>query len=174
MPKEKRSKRYANTAKGKTLVLGLGNPILGDDGVGWRITQVAEISCQEGAGDDSVVFELSSSGGLGLMELMVGYERVIIADAILTPDGEYGRIHCAPLDAIKATAHSNSSHDATLPAALETGRLMGLQLPATILVVGVEIEPTFEFSEALSPTVAAAVEPAAATLLEVLGEARSQ
>ncbi|MEX2160477.1 MAG: hydrogenase maturation protease [Anaerolineales bacterium] len=145
---------------GKTLVIGLGNPILGDDGVGWQIAKAAQESYQGDA-----TFELSSSGGLGLMELMVGYERVILADAIVTPDVHIGAVHSQPLDKINATAHSNSSHDASLQAALETGRRMGLQLPDEIWVVAVEIEPSYVFSETLSPAVAAAV-PVAADLVK--------
>ena len=98
------------------------------------------------------------------MELMVGYERVIIADAMVTKDGKTGAVHSEPFAALAPSAHANSSHDATLYAALETGRRMGWNLPTEVWVVGVEIEPSYTFSETLSPAVAAAV-PVAAKLI---------
>jgi len=147
----------------KTLVVGLGNPILGDDGAGWHIAKAAEAMCKDAECKDSVKFEQVATGGLSLMEQMVGYERVIIADSIISPEGKVGVIHSKPLSAIPnlRTAHSNSSHDASLQAALETGRKMRLELPEDVWVVAIEIEPTYTFSEKLSDPVAAAVHEAA-------------
>lgn len=101
------------------------------------------------------------------MELMVGYEKVIIADAIMRDGGKIGAVLSMPLAAL-TPAHPNSSHDATLYAALETGRKMGWPLPSEIWVVGVEIEPSYTFTEELSPSVAAAVPEAARLLLAKL------
>ncbi len=151
----------------KTLVIGLGNPILGDDGAGWHITKAAEALCQGGECKDAVKFEKAASGGLSLMEQMVGYEKVIIADSIITPEGQVGAIHSKPLSALPnlRTAHSNSSHDVSLQAALETGRKMRLELPEDVWVVAIEIEPSYTFSESLTPAVAAAI-PEAAQLVQ--------
>ena len=152
--------------KGAILVIGLGNPILGDDGVGWHIVRAAESVCLGKAQLASAAFELSSAGGLGLMEQMVGYRRAIIADSVVTPTGKVGTIHSKPFDDFKDTAHSNSSHDATLHAALEIGRKMGLVLPTVIWAVAVEIAPTYDFSEKLTPAVAEAV-PGAVALIRI-------
>lgn len=151
----------------KTLVIGLGNPILGDDGAGWHIAKAAESLCKSTECENAVKFENAASGGLALMEQMVGYEKVIIADSIITPEGQVGAIHSKPLSALPnlRTAHSNSSHDVSLQAALETGRKMKLELPEDVWVVAVEIQPTYTFSEKLSDPVAAAV-PEAAELIQ--------
>ncbi|MEX2143811.1 MAG: hydrogenase maturation protease [Anaerolineales bacterium] len=153
------------TAKrGKILVIGLGNPILGDDGVGWHIAMAAQTACEGCSQADSVNFELSSAGGLGLMEQMVGYQRAIIADSIVTSASEIGAIRSKPFSEYLATAHSSSSHDATLQAALEIGRRMGLLLPTELWAITIEIAPSYVFSETLSPAVASAV-PGAADLI---------
>ena len=152
--------------KGAILVIGLGNPILGDDGVGWHIVRAAESVCLGNAQLASAAFELSSAGGLGLMEQMVGYRRAIIADSVVTPAGKVGAIYAKPFDDFKSTAHSNSSHDATLHAALEIGRKMGLALPSEIWAVAIEIAPTYDFSEKLTPAVAEAV-PGAVDLIRI-------
>jgi len=100
------------------------------------------------------------------MELMVGYERVIIADAMVTKDGKTGAVHSEPFAALAPSAHANSSHDATLHAALEIGRKMGLALPSEIWAVAIEIAPTYDFSEKLTPAVAEAV-PGAVDLIRI-------
>lgn len=151
----------------RTLVIGLGNPILGDDGAGWHIAKAAEALCKNTECENAVKFEKAATGGLSLMEQMVGYERVIIADSIITSEGKVGAVHSTPLSALPnlRTAHSNSSHDVNLQAALETGRKMRLDLPEDVWVVAIEIEPTYTFSEKLTDPVAAAV-PEAADLIQ--------
>ena len=53
---------------GETLVVGLGNPILGDDGVGWRV--IDELDGMEHA---EASLQQACVGGVSLMEIMVGY-----------------------------------------------------------------------------------------------------
>lgn len=72
----------------KTLVLGLGNPILSDDGVGLRVAAGLEGRLGEGV----TVIE-ASLAGLDLLELLSGYDRAIIIDAIQTEGGQPGRIY---------------------------------------------------------------------------------
>jgi hydrogenase maturation protease len=148
------------------LVLGLGNPILGDDGVGWRIADEVE---RRLGGLTGVEVERSSSGGLSLMERMVGYRRVVIADAIRS-GGAAGDVLTFSLEdlADPGAGHTTSAHDATLQTALELGRAAGADLPRTIEVVAVEAPEAFTFSEALTPAVSAAVPRAADRVLEAL------
>ncbi len=67
------------TARPETIVIGLGNPILGDDGVGWQLTRQVEARLAEkGAASSRLVeFDYLSAGGLGLMERLVGYSRAL-------------------------------------------------------------------------------------------------
>ena len=69
----------------KTLVVGLGNPILTDDGVGVKVAYAVEHALQSGAQGEPAADEITVTeacvGGLRLMELMVGYGRAIIVDA---------------------------------------------------------------------------------------------
>lgn len=155
---------------GETLVVGLGNPILGDDGVGWRvIDELAELDSGEASLQQACV------GGVSLMELLVGYRRAVIVDAIIDPESEPGRVWCRPLAAVetRVASHLDSSHDAPLPAAIEAGRAMGADLPTVIDVVGIVIERGDVFGEELSDAVAAAVPVAAAEVVGVLQGARS-
>lgn len=148
----------------KILIIGLGNPILGDDGVGWRIAEEvrnrlhAELNNQK-----HIEVEFSSLGGLSLMELLIGYDRAIIVDAITTGQYPPGTVLRFPLSALpnQAYGHLSSTHDTNLQTALELGRSMGVKLPNEILVIAVEIKVEYNFSEELTPAVAKAVPKAA-------------
>jgi hydrogenase maturation protease len=107
------------------------------------------------------------------MELLVGYRRAIIVDAIIDPEDAPGRVWCKPLSAVetRVASHLDSTHDAPLPAAIEAGRAMGADLPSVIEVVGIVIERGDVFGEQLSDVIAAAVPVAVA---EVVGALRSQ
>jgi hydrogenase maturation protease len=151
-----------------TLVIGLGNPILSDDGVGVRIAE--EVSKQLSDDGDIEVTEVSV-GGLTLMESMIGYDRVILIDALQLKESQPGAIHRMSLDdlrAISATQHSASPHDTTLVTALEMGKKIGLKLPEEIIIYAIEVENILDFSEELTPSVAAAVPKAIQTILEEL------
>lgn len=144
----------------RTVVIGLGNPILGDDGVGWSIADAVERRL--GAiGDVSI--ERAALGGLALMERLIGFERAVILDAAHTGRTAIGTVSCQPLDSLDdpAAGYTASAHDTSLATALATGRALGAVLPDRIDVVTVEIPARLEFSESLSPAVAAAVATAA-------------
>lgn len=154
-----------------TLIIGLGNPILGDDGVGWRVAEtVASCLQADGAGRPPAEIDYLSLGGLSLMERLVGYRRAIIVDAIQTRGGTPGQVHAFPLQALPdpSAGHTTAAHDTSLQTALAVGRQMGAQLPQQIVIVAVETRPTFDFSQELSPAVEAAVPLAAQTVLDLL------
>lgn len=145
------------------IVIGLGNPILGDDGVGWRVTDAVERLLRRTPADTDV--DRVSVGGLGLMERLVGYDHAVIVDAVRTGRAPVGSVRRLPLSALAdpTAGHTASAHDVSLATALAAGRSLGAHLPKHITVVAVEIPEADEFSDQLSPDVAAAV-PFAATL----------
>jgi hydrogenase maturation protease len=154
----------------KTLVLGLGNPLVSDDSVGLRVA--AELKSRL-AGRPEIEIDEDCRGGLRLMERLVGYDRAVVIDAICTgaPPGTIHRL--APDDL--PTQRSASAHDVNLPTALALGRQAGLRLPEDrhIRLVGIEAEDILNFGEACTPAVAAAVPLAVAAVLQILGEAAS-
>jgi hydrogenase maturation protease len=163
----------------RTLIVGLGNPILGDDGVGWRIAESLERRLRDDAAVcralGPVEVDELAVGGLRLMERLVGYERVVLADAQL--DGNTpGTVSTRPMAEVdsRLAGHLDSAHDATLTAALAAGGRLGAPLPTDLTVVAVTIEPSIEFGERLSPRVAAAVEPAVDAIIEILRRPAAQ
>jgi hydrogenase maturation protease len=149
----------------KTLVLGLGNPLVSDDSVGLRV--VARLKPLLADRPDVTVDE-DHWGGLRLMERMVGYERAIVIDAICTgaPAGTIHRLETGDI----ATQRSASAHDMNLPTALAFGRQAGAQLPADdqILLVGVEAADILTFGDQLTPAVEQAIPQAIVLVLEFL------
>ncbi len=144
----------------KTLVIGLGNPILTDDGVGVKVAYEIEKELSDEIREYVDVTEVSA-GGLRLMEAMVGYDRVILIDAILHQNGNQpGKISRMTLDdlrKISPTQHSASAHDTTLVNALDAGRELGLSLPEDIMIYAIEVENVMDFSEETTPDVASAI-----------------
>ncbi len=149
----------------KTLVIGLGNPLVGDDGVGLRVAELLQPLL---AGRPGVEVAEDYWGGLRLMERMIGFDRAIVVDAIQTGSAP-GTIHLLTPDGI-ATQRSASAHDVNLATALEFGRRAGAHLPKNgdIRLVGIEAEDILNFSEQFTPAVRAAVPRAVEAVLDAL------
>jgi len=153
----------------KTLIIGLGNPILGDDGVGWRV--VEEIA-RKTANQPEVEVDCVSLGGLSLMERLTGYERVILVDSIFTgkkPLGTVSRFSLKDVPDLTA-GHSASAHDTSLRNALNVGRSMNISLPRDedVLIVAIETEIIYDFSETLSTSIEAALPQAVMAVLQLI------
>lgn len=157
----------------RVLVLGLGNPILGDDGVGWRI----EAEVQERLRDQPAAADVDSValGGLSLMERMLGYDRVILIDAMQTGMKPEGTVTVLTLSGLSdpGSGHTGSAHDTSLKTALQTAEFMGEAVPSRVEIVAIEAKRLLDFSEELSPAIAAAVPIATQKVLELLSEAAS-
>jgi hydrogenase maturation protease len=153
--------------KGKTLVLGIGNEIRGDDGVGIHVVRrLREALPPELAARVDV--EEACTGGFDLVDYLRGYERAVVVDAIKTEGGEPGTIYKFAAEALRPTAHLGHSHGVNLASALAVLRELKLGAPREVTVVAVEAEWLYEFKEGLSPPVAAAVAEAAAVVAEEL------
>jgi len=155
-----------------TLVVGLGNPILTDDGVGVKVAYKVAAALSLELSKSTTVTE-ASVGGLRLMEMMVGYQKVIIIDAYMPLKGQIspGTIHRMTLEdlvSLSPTQHSASAHDTTLVTALETGRELGLNLPDDIVIFAIEVENVMDFSEDSTEAVAEAIPEVTAAVIAEL------
>lgn len=159
----------------KTLIIGLGNPILGDDGVGWHVAEeVARLipSPLLPRGEGEIEIDCLSIGGLSLMERMLGYQRVILVDSMETGQAPEGSVKAFPLIALAnpMASHSASVHDTSLMTALQTAQAMDMDVPSVVDVVAIEARNVYDFSETLSPAVERAVPVAAQKVLNLLKE----
>ena len=151
-----------------TIVIGLGNPILGDDGVGWVVAE--EISKLKSCESTEVVVDCLSVGGLTLMEHLVGFDRAIVVDALQTTLHPVGTVIHLQLEDLpeQIAGHLASAHDVNLKTALQLGREMGAQLPEEIIIIGIEANYVNDFSKELSPQVRAAVPQAIQIIYNLL------
>jgi len=149
----------------KTLILGLGNPLLGDDGVGWRVADQMRLRV---VSPDTEV-DCLAGGGLSLMERLVGYDRAIIVDALTTQQAPVGTVTCFDLDQLPdpVAGHLSSAHETSLKTALRLGASLGMSLPDEIRIVAIEAQQVYDFSEELSRAVAAAVPEAVRQIVDL-------
>ncbi len=156
----------------KTLVIGLGNPLLGDDGVGWRVAEEVERRLPKSLqiSGFSIEVDYSAGGGLSLMERLVGYDEAILIDAIDIGRGPIGSVYCYALDELpnQIAGHTSSAHETNLQTALQMGRALGAALPDRVSVIAIESPHVYDFTEELSPPVAAALPPAIDMVLQQL------
>ena len=160
----------------RTLIVGLGNPILGDDGVGWHVAEHVKSQLHNELRIESIEVEVDclAVGGLSLMERLVGYDLAILIDAFNSGAYPEGAILCFALEELHSGAgmHLSSAHDTTLQTALKVGRSMGAALPERITVVAIEANSVYDFSEELTPPLAAAVPRAVQQVIQLLQPAR--
>jgi hydrogenase maturation protease len=142
----------------KTLILGIGNLLRSDDGVGLHVIEALR---KEETGDNIDLTEAVS--GLDILDAIKGYDRIILVDAIKT-GGEPGTIYKLSLEDIqdKHTNHSFSTHlNMDLQTMLELGdRLFPGKIPKDIRVIAVEAEDVTTISDRCTPEVERAISEA--------------
>ena len=137
----------------KTLILGLGNPILSDDGVGIKVAQ----QIREEIKDPQITVTESSEAGLNLLDLIIGYDQVIIIDAIQTRGGKAGQVYRLEPENFSFARHLSSSHQVNLISALELGKMLNLAMPQRTTIFAVEAKDVINFSEKCTPEVERAI-----------------
>jgi len=150
----------------KTLVLGMGNPILSDDGVGIKVAH--EVANQFNS--PQVTVAETSAAGLRLLDSIVGYDKVIIIDAIQTEKGRAGQIYRMGLQDFSSAKHFSSPHQINLVTALELGKMLDLAMPQEITIFAVEAKDITNFSEKCTPEVERAIPEVVKMVLEELSE----
>ena len=131
----------------RTLILGLGNNILTDDGIGSRlVSDLAQM-----IGDRGVEYNTACCGGLEIIEYIKGYEQVVFIDAIRTVEGTPGDVYYFIPSDFRETSHLSSLHDISFLTALKLGNTLKLGLPTDLHIIAVEIIEDMEFSEEFTP-----------------------
>jgi len=148
----------------KTLVLGLGNPILSDDGVGIKVAH--EVANQFNS--PQVTVAETSAAGLSLLDSIVGYDKVIIIDAIQTKKGQAGQIYRMKSEDFSFAKRFSSPHQINLVTALELGKMLHLAMPQKITIFAVEAKDIASFSEKCTPEVERAIPEAVKMVLQEL------
>lgn len=153
----------------RTLILGLGNPLQGDDGMGCRIAETLQ---RQTLPDDVEVID-GGTPGIGLLNLFEGRQCVIIVDAaeMGMNAGEYRRFE--PHEIVLTGSNQRFSlHRTGVIDALALARALNIALPK-IVFFGVQ-PARVEWRETLSPAVQAALlRVIEAVLREVIADRQS-
>jgi hydrogenase maturation protease len=132
----------------KTLVLGLGNELISDDGVGLLAARRLK---QEYKGQADVIE--TSLHGLALLDFFIGYDKAIIIDAIQTGTHNPGEIiELSPSDLDEVLAPS--PHYSGLPEMLVLAKEMDLEFPSEIAIFAIEIVDSSTLGGGLTQPVA--------------------
>ena len=127
--------------KMKTLILGLGNLILADDGVGIKIARKIKETKP-----DVEVLE-TCEAGITLLDHIVGYDRLLIIDSIKTERGKPGELYKLELKDFKPAMDLSLSHGVDIATAFEVGEGLGCRMPQAVSIYAVEIKDNSTFAE---------------------------
>lgn len=147
----------------RILVMGVGNPLMRDDGVGPRVIELLLAGYRF---PDNV--EVIDAGTMSYMilDLLRDIDRLVIIDAVRETGHPPGTVMKMTPEEIAPNQVPHSMHDIALVDVLQAAELMGSA--PTSVAVGVQIDTVEEWVLELSPAVEAAVPIAAAAVLDEL------
>ena len=137
----------------KGLVLGLGNDILSDDGVGLVVTRRLRESFKDA---EHIDFIETNEMGLSLLDFLEGYDWAVIVDSIITGEKDPGTLYVFDRDTFIHPRAVNPHHMG-LDEILDMAEKMNISMPSVLQVVAMEVKDPFSFGEELTPEVEKAV-----------------
>ena len=143
------------------LLLALGNDILSDDAVGFvlanRVGQVLQ-------NKQNIVIKQTNEMGLALLDLIDGYEKLIVIDSIVTGKEKPGFVHQIQLSDLKFYPQL-APHSFGIGEAITLGRQLGMAVPKEIIVIAVEVKDPFTVGTELTDEVKLALDEATQKIL---------
>jgi hydrogenase maturation protease len=151
----------------KTIVLGIGNTLLGDDGVG--VYAARELA--EKISDENVTVMDTAIDGLNLLDVIRNYERLIVIDAILDERAEIGTIFRLTQDQIPPSSLSGaSSHNLNLSITLNIGNsVFPGEIPREVVVFAVASQNVDYVTEEMTANVKQALPQIVELVINELG-----
>jgi len=157
-----KTKRTRTEKNNKTLILGIGNPILRDDRVGHFFIQILRSRISS----PGIVLQKTSLAGLDLAEFFVGFKSAVVIDAIQS-GGTPGTVYCLKPEDFNVQLNQNDLHGTGLLQALELGKSLGWPMPQDVTIVAIEAGDASSFGDDLTPEVEKAI-PVALEKIEKL------
>lgn len=144
------------------VVIGLGSPLLSDDGVGHKVVGTLEQQHHSG-----ISFVTLHGDGMPLLDQLAGCEAAVIVDAVIDATRKPGEVVLQ--EVVSNGERPGCGHVSTIFETIEFGRLIGMDIPANnIWLVGIVAARVTEFGAKLSDEVDAAVPEACATVIACL------
>lgn len=149
----------------KTLVLGMGNTLLSDDGIGIIIKRYLEKRLN---GAREIDFVETNWGGFRIIDILSGYDYAVIIDSIKTAGKPQGYIHQLEADDLLPTLRLTSYHDINFATALKLAESIDAKIPSSIDIFAVEVENNYTISENLSPALWKSIAKCSALIIRQL------
>ena len=153
-------------------VIGLGNTLLTDDGIG--VYAAREVRRRLGNQHDDVDVVESEVAGLALLELMAGFERVILVDAVSFDGLEPGTVTRIDPQDLRTSLRLRSVHEVDLPTALELGRRLGIPMPRQVMILAVQAQDCLTLGERLTEPASSGCAQVVEIVMEEIGVANPQ
>jgi len=146
-----------------TVVVGLGNPVRGDDAVGLRVVEQLDALLRHRP-VTGVRVCASTRGGIELLDLLAGADVAVVVDCVEGPAVRPGRLRWLSPIRVAGAARLVGSHDIGLAAAIELGRVAEIPMPWRVEILGIEARIADRLEEGLTPEVEAGAGRAARRL----------
>lgn len=147
----------------RILILGIGNPLMTDEGVGVRL---AELLMNSYVIPEGVEVVDAGTMGLGIMNLLRDRDLVIVMDAVDNTGHEAGTVVLMTPEQLAPAQVMHSLHDMRLTNVLEAAALTGIE--PRVVCVGVQVGSMEQWVMELTPTVEEALPAALAAVLDIL------
>ena len=149
----------------KTIIIGVGNPILQDDGVGIHVAN----QLKQHINHPDITIDEAQTGGMNLLDLLLGYDKAILIDAVNIKNAKDGDVKRFLLSDF-SSVHSNNPHDISLVEAIKLAEHLGeKRVPHVIVIIGIVLkEIPYVFGDQLSSKIAAAIPEAVELTLSEL------
>lgn len=129
------------------VVVGLGNDIACDDGVGLRVAGILEEHYRAHPEIDVVALPWA---GFALLDVLRGRRRAALIDCLVSGVRPPGSIVRLSADDYAGSVRLNSFHDISYPTAMDLGRRLGWEMPSDVAIWAIEASVTERFGERLS------------------------
>ena len=157
----------SGAAARRTLVAAFGNALRGDDGFGIAVMQRLEaLQASDELGAGVTLLEVGTGGLQLAQELLGGYDRVIVVDAMKRGRSP-GEVSVLRVDEIERVT-SIDLHLAAPAQALAAAQALDV-LPNDVFIVGCEADEVDELTLEMTPPIAAAVPVTVSRVRELLG-----
>jgi len=154
----------------KGLVLGLGNEILSDDGVGIVVTRHLREFFKNSKNID---FIETNEMGLSLLDFLEGYEWAIIVDSVITGTCKTGSLHVFDRDTF-TNPQAGNLHHMGLDEILTSAERMNISVPRNLYVAAIEVKDPFTFGEKLTLEVEKALPQIVCEIREIIKKIESR
>lgn len=119
----------------KTLILGLGNPVFIDERVGLDVARGLYVLVDR---PDVDIIE-APIDGLNVLELVAGYDKVVVVDCIRTGQGDVGELKRLGFDDLKLTPRRMSGGGTEYRLTFESGESDKVAPPREISIYAIEV-----------------------------------